>query len=272
MTLARIALVVFLLFMAAAVVVPAAEVVRVSLLDDSGGFTLGHYRELLGGGYFRSALVLTVLFCALTSLAAAVLARPAAWRIGRAGRGATWLRPFCQANYAFGGIVYGMLMVALIGNVGLVPLAELALLGTEVSRGFVYTVPGLVIAYFGFQIPRSALLLAQAIEKLDPDLLRAAQTLGAQPAQTAWLVILPLLKTAIVNTALSTFLISIASFGVALLVSRDLPIFTVLIYKEFIGFSNFGTATAMAVVLSLATLAVALATRRWTKRSDMVGF
>jgi len=191
MTSARIALVVFLLFMAAAVLVPAAEVVRVSLLDDSGGFTLDHYGELLASGYFRSALLLTVLFCALTSLAAAVLALPAAWRIGRAGRGAKWLRAFCQANYAFGGIVYGMLMVALIGNVGLVPLAERALLGTELSSGFVYTVPGLVIAYFGFQIPRSALLLAQAIEKLDPDLLRASRTLGAQPAQPACLPTCP---------------------------------------------------------------------------------
>jgi putative spermidine/putrescine transport system permease protein len=271
MTLGRMGLAAFLLFMMAAVGVPAAEVLHVSLLDETGAFTLEHYREVLGDGYFRAALVQTVLFCALTSLAAAMLALPAAWRIGRAGRGATWLRVFCQANYAFGGIVYGMLMVALIGNVGLVPLAEAALFGSDLSRGFVYTVPGLAIAYFGFQIPRSALLLAQAIEKLDPDLLRAARTLGARPAQTALLVLLPLLRGAIANTALSTFLISIASFGVALLVSRALPIYTVLIYKEFIGFSNFGTATAMAVVLSLSTLAVVAAARRWTNRSEAMG-
>jgi ABC-type Fe3+ transport system permease subunit len=260
-----------LLFLAAALVVPAAEVLRASFIDADGAFTFENYRTVLGDEYFRSALLLTLLFCAGTSAIATFLALPAGWRIGRNGRGAAYLRAFCQANYAFGGITYGMLMVALIGNVGLLPLAESAVFGTETTRGLVYTVPGLIIAYFGFQIPRSALLLAQAIEKLDPDLLRASRTLGARPTQTAWLVILPLLRGALVNTALSTFLVSLASFGVALLVSRNLPIYGVLIYKEFIAFNNFGNATAMAVVLSITALGAALVARRLTGRSEQIG-
>ncbi|MGZ5902123.1 MAG: ABC transporter permease subunit [Reyranella sp.] len=258
-----------LIFMAVAVLVPAAEVLRVSLLDASGDFTLDHYQQVLGDPYLVSSLLATLAFCAGTSIAATLLALPAAWRIGRGGRGARYLRAFCQANYAFGGIAYGMLVVALIGNVGLVPLAEGALFGTEATRGIAYTIPGLVIAYFGFQIPRAALLLAQAVEKLDPRLLDAAHTLGARPFQTTWMVVLPLLRGALMSTALSTFLISLGSFGVALLVSRKLTIYAVVIYKEFLGYSEFGTATAMAVILSASALLAALAARRLNGRSDM---
>jgi len=258
-----------LLFMVVAVLIPAAEVLRVSLVDDSGGFTLEHYEEVLADPFMLSSLLGTMAFCAGTSIAATLLALPAAWRIGRSGPGARSLRAFCQANYAFGGITYGMLIVALIGNVGVVPLAEGALFGTEVTRGIAYTVGGLAIAYFGFQIPRAALLLAQAVEKLDTRLLDAARTLGARPFQTTVMVVLPLLRSALISTALSTFLISLGSFGVALLISRKLEIYAVVIYKEFLAYSEFGTATAMAVILSASALIAAVAARRLNRSSDL---
>jgi ABC-type Fe3+ transport system permease subunit len=258
----RILLIVFILMMALTLLVPLGEVVRMSFLDELGAPTLANYKDMLGAGYFRNALLQTLAFCLFTSVGAALLGLPAAWRIGRSGPGAVLLRGFCQANYAFGGVVYGMLAVALIGNVGLVPIAEYQFLGTEMTRGFVYTTAGLVVAYAGFQIPRCALLLAQAVEKLDPDLLSASRTLGARPAQTAMFVTVPLLGGAIVNATVSTFLISIASFGVALLVTRSFPIFGMLVFKEFVGFANFGTACAMAVSLAVAAFATAGAMRR----------
>jgi ABC-type Fe3+ transport system permease subunit len=271
MILARTASAAFLLFIIVAVLVPAAQVLRVSLTDADGLFTLAHYDDVLRDRYFRSALLGTLVFCGVTSIAATLLALPAGWRIGRGGAGARWLRAFCQANYAFGGIAYGMLIVTLIGNVGLIPLAEHALFGTETTKGLAYTAAGLVVAYSGFQIPRAALLLAQAVEKLDPALLNASRTLGARPAQTARLVVLPLLRAALLSTALSTFLISLASFGVALLVSRKVTIYAVVIYKEFIALSDFGTATAMAVVLSLLALLATFALRRVAGRADLAG-
>lgn len=268
----RIGLVAFVAFMTAALLVPAAQVVRVSLIGEIGSYSLENYSDVLGSGYFLSALWQTLTFCLSTSVAASLLALPAAWRIGRGGPGSLLLRGFCQANYAFGGVIYGMLAVALIGNVGLVPLAEYALFGTETTRGLVYTLGGLVIAYFGFQIPRSALLLAQAVEKLDPDLLRASKTLGASPAQTALFVTIPLLRASIVSTILSTFLISIASFGVALLVTQKFPIFGALIFKEFIGFVSFGSASAMAVVLAASSIVVAILLRLVSEDRNVVGF
>ncbi|SJZ89448.1 putative spermidine/putrescine transport system permease protein [Enhydrobacter aerosaccus] len=271
MTLTRGAAVMLLLFLVAAVLVPAAQVLRTSLTDAEGSFTIAYYAQVLADPYFRSSLIGTMVFCAATSVAATLLALPAGWRIGRGGRGAVYLRAFCQANYAFGGIAYGMLVVTLIGNVGLVPLAEHALFGTEWTKGVAYTVPGLVIAYFGFQIPRAALLLAQAIEKLDPRLLDAARTLGASPVQKTLLVVLPLLRGALTSTVLSTFLISLASFGVALLVSRKLTIYAVAIYKEFMAFSEFGSAAAMAVILSVSAVLAAVAARRFAGRTDMAG-
>ncbi len=255
-------LIVLSLVLAVALVAPLTQLVVVSLKDDAGRFTFGNYLVVLTDSYYLGSLAGTIAFCAITSVLAVALALPAAWRIGMRGPGGTTLRVFCQLNYAFGSIIYGMLMLVLLGNVGIVPMAEEMIFSTETSRVFVYTTYGLAIAYFGFQVPRAALVIAQAVEKIDPNLLRAARTLGADGMQQATMVIIPTLRPALVAALILTFLISIGSFGVALLVAKQISIYPVIIFKEFTGFANFGTSAAMTVILCLVVIAAFALLRR----------
>ncbi len=212
------------------------------------GFTT--YSKVIGSSYYVSALKETALLCLGTSLLATVWALPLAWRMGRGKAGAVTLRAVSQINFAFAGILYGMLMIILMGNVGVLAIAEAKLLGTENSRGLAFTSFGLALTYLSFQIPRAALILATAVEKIDPTLLAAARTLGARGPAVAWFVIIPLLRPALIEAAGFAFILAMGSFGPALLIARTITIYPAVIYREFTGFLNFEVASAMALLLA----------------------
>ncbi|MEW5817865.1 MAG: ABC transporter permease subunit [Spirochaetota bacterium] len=217
-------------------------------------FVIDNYTEILTSKYYLSTLWNVFLLSISTSAVAVFAALPSSFYIAMNNKGATVLKALFSLNFAFGGIVYGIIIIALLGNVGIVSLIEKAIFGTSLSGGMAYTIPGLAIAYLGFQTPRSALILAASIEKLDTDLTKAARTLGANRFQVIWHVTLPMLKYPLLNTLSLIFCMSMSSFGVALLVARNFSIFPVEIYREFTGFMNFNLAAAMGIILSAITL------------------
>ncbi|MGX0904727.1 ABC-type sulfate transport system permease component [Roseovarius sp. MBR-79] len=233
---------------------PLVTVARVSIIGAAGEITFETYGKVFGNAYFMRALVETVLFCLATSALASFWALPLAWRIGRGQSGARTLRALSQINFAFAGIIYGMLMIVLMGNAGVLALLEAWLLGSEATRGLAFTAFGLAVCYLSFQIPRSALILAEAVAKIDPGLLDAARTLGGRGPAQAWLVVLPLLRPALVEATVFSFLLAMASFGPALLIARSITIFPALIYREFTGFLNFPNAAVMAVLMLVVAL------------------
>lgn len=247
--------------LAAGLAYPLLSVLRVSLTDAGTIPTLAVYLRVFANGYFMRALFETVLFCLATSILATFWAVPLAWRIGRGGKGGALLQTLSQINFAFAGIIYGMLMIVLMGNAGALALLEAWLLGTEATRGLAFTAFGLGVTYLSFQIPRSALILSEAVAKMDPGLLSAARTLGGRGPDVAFLVVLPILRPALIEAAVFSFLLAMASFGPALLIARTLTIFPAVIYREFTGFLNFGNAAAMAVLLLCVALGLSAVLR-----------
>jgi putative spermidine/putrescine transport system permease protein len=76
------------------------------------------------------------------------------------------------------------------------------------------------------------------------------------------MVILPTLRPALSAAFVLTFLMSVGSFGIALLVAKEIAIYPVIIFKEFTGFANFGIASAMAITLCLLVILVLMVLRR----------
>lgn len=242
------------LALGAGIVLPMGFLGIASLRGPGGTFSFLNYADVLASPYFTGSLVATILFCAATAGLGTLIAVPTAWWIARRRRAARILRALCQVSFAFSGVVYGMLVLTLLGNSGVVSLLESFLFGTEFSRGAVYTTAGLALGYLGFQAPRAAILLAQAMERLDPAMLAAARVLGASPRQLALLVVLPQLRLPMATTFLAITLMSMASFGTALLIARTIEIFPVLIYREFVGFGEINRAAAMGVLLATCCL------------------
>jgi putative spermidine/putrescine transport system permease protein len=253
-----------------AIVLPVAFLVAESFQSPGGGpTTWAHYLEVLSSKYYLGSLGATLLFCSATAALATLLAIPGAQWMAKRRSGSSLLRMLCQANFAFSGVVYGMLVVTLLGNAGVVSLLEAWAFGTDFSRGYVYTTGGLAIGYLGFQTPRAALLLAQALERVDPQLLAAARVLGATRAQRFLLVTLPQIARPLLVTFLAIAMMSMASFGTALLVARTIDIFPLLIYREFTGFGEINRAAAMGVILAICCVALEVMARRATGSSHV---
>lgn len=252
----------------ALVIVPTGVLVlRSAQENQAAGFTFVHYLDLLSSAYLIKALASTLLFCSVTAALATVMALPTAWWIARERLGSRMLRTLCQVNFAFNGVVYGILVVTLLGNAGLVAMLERMLLGTELTRGFVYTTSGLAIGYLGFQIPRAASLLTQAIERLDPQLNQAARVLGASTWQLLAWIVLPQMARPLTGVFLAISMMSMASFGAALLIARTIDIFPVLIYKEFTAYGDVNRASAMGVILAFCCITLEVLAR-WISGND----
>lgn len=259
-----------LLFVGGLVLVPTGYL-ALAAQQAASGDALANYEGIIGDGYVLRSLGYTVIFCVVTASIATMLAVPAALWIALRRPGYQLLRSLCQANFAFNGVVYGILIVTLLGNTGLVPLLERSLLGTELSRGYVYTTPGLALAYFGFQIPRAAVLFSQALERLDLGLFGAARLLGASWWQRLLWVGIPQLRRPATVVFLAISMMSLASFGTALLVARTIEIFPVLIYQEFTAYGDFGRAAAMGMMLAACCLVLEMFARKFAGQTESHG-
>jgi putative spermidine/putrescine transport system permease protein len=176
------------------------------------------------------------------------------------------LRAVLTIPMAFSGVIIGFLAVVMLGMAGAVPEASRLLFGVPLGRGLAYSLPGLVIAYIYFQIPRATLTLESAVRKFDWDLEAAARSLGASTWQRLRWVLIPLLMPAILSTMAVTFAVSMGSFGVALILLKKLSVLPVEVYLQIYTALDFEFAATIAVVLSGVTILTNLVLRRYGER------
>ena len=143
--------------------------------------------------------------------------------------------------YAWIGILKpeGLLNGALQG-LGLID-APLLILNTEaaVFIGIVYT-----------YLPFMVLPLFAALERLDPDLLEAAQDLGSSPGRAFWTVTLPLSLPGVLAGSLLCFIPIVGEFVVPdLLGGSETLMIGRTLWSEFFANRDWPLASAVAVVL-----------------------
>jgi molybdate transport system permease protein len=135
-----------------------------------------------------------------------------------------------------------------------------------------FTFEALVIASILYSLPFAVQPLASSFSQVDPNLLDASATLGADRLQTFTRVVLPLSLHGALAAAVLSFAHTVGEFGVVLMVGGNLPGVTrtvsISIYDDVQGL-NFAAAnqTALALLIfSFVVLAVvyALIRRPWS--------
>jgi putative spermidine/putrescine transport system permease protein len=112
-------------------------------------------------------------------------------------------------------------------------------------------------------LPFMILPIASALQEVDPVLERAAQSLGATPAQTFWRVTLPLSMPGVLAGVALVIALGLGLFITPLLVAGPLqPLLALGIYYVTLNQLDFPLGAALSFVLLVFTLAVlALAAR-----------
>lgn len=204
------------------------------------GFSLRWYRELAERPDFRLGLLNTLEIAAASTGLSLALGTAASLRLYRAAGTAThWIRAGLLSPLVLPGVLIGVGLLLFASQVGLVASFTILVLGHT-----------LMVLPFVLQS------LWTSLENLDPNLERAAATLGARPAQVFRYVTLPLLRPGLLAGALFAAMISINEFAVSLfVVGRRTQTLPVVLFNYTLAYVD----PSIAAVSSLFILATAVA-------------
>ena len=190
------------------------------------------------------ALWVTFQLAAVSTLLLVLICLPLAWWMD--GRSPT--RQAAQAlsalPLALPPTVMGFYLLLLLGSNG--PIAGLT------GQTFAFSFTGIVIGSICYSLPFVLHPLITTFRKLDGQLLDAAASLGAGPADRLWSIILPQSWTGIISACVLGFAHTVGEFGVIVMIGGSIPgetqVASVAIF-EYVESGQHEQAHALAAVL-----------------------
>jgi len=221
------------------------------------GFTLQHYRRFFDPLYL-AILQRTLVWSLVCTAVCLLLGYPVAYLVARAGRWRAALLFLVVLPFWTSFLVRTFAMIFLLRDSGLVNTVLLRLGLIDAPLTLLYTpfavLLGLVYGFLPFMI----LPIYASLEKLDPTLLEAAETLGATPLAGFRRITLPLSLPGVVAGCFLVFIPAMGSFLTSDLLggAKQLMIGN-LIQNQFAAARNwpFGSAASF-VVTALVLVAV----------------
>ena len=221
------------------------------------GFTLQHYRRFFDPLYL-AILQRTLVWSLVCTAVCLLLGYPVAYLVARAGRWRAALLFLVVLPFWTSFLVRTFAMIFLLRDSGLVNTVLLRLGLIDAPLTLLYTpfavLLGLVYGFLPFMI----LPIYASLEKLDPTLLEAAETLGATPLAGFRRITLPLSLPGVVAGCFLVFIPAMGSFLTSDLLggAKQLMVGN-LIQNQFAAARNwpFGSAASF-VVTALVLVAV----------------
>lgn len=221
------------------------------LYDGFGALSLANYRELFTSKAVGGAVVNSLIFAFLTTVLALVIGAAAAIAVGRTdipgakvmGELLLWPLYLSQLVMAFGfSIMYG--------PSGYLTLAAQA---TGATPWNLYSMGGMAVVAAICEAPLTFLYCLNSTRMADPALEDAARISGAGSFRTLWNVTFPLMRPALVYSAILNFTLALELLSVPLIFGGPVGIhfLSSFLYDQGIGAStpNYGLVGAVAVAL-----------------------
>lgn len=272
-----------LLFMAVFFVLPLSTLVWASFhIYEPGsttatGFSLKYYVTLVTDPHYLKIMGTSLRVALGATLLCLVIGYPLAYLMAVTGR----TRPRIQtallvivfAPLFVGVVVRAFAWTVLLRSDGLINNLLMWLGLIDAPLRLLFTETGLVIALTHVFLPLMVLPLASVIQKIDPNLAQAAETLGAPPLTRFLRILLPLSIPGISAGCAMVFCMSISAYVIPTLVAGGrILVMPVIIAKNFTVTLDWSVGAAAAVVLVLVTTAVvALNTLIVERRTQQAG-
>ncbi|KAA3641383.1 MAG: iron ABC transporter permease [Armatimonadetes bacterium] len=229
-------------------------------LTVDGSIDLGIVGRVLGDPTLQRIAWFTLWQATVSTLLTVIIAMPAAWVFARFDfRGKRVLKAITLIPFVLPTLVVATAFLALIGPRGVS--------GVDLTG----TVWIILIAHVFYNYAIVVRGVGAYWERIDPDIERAARTLGASPLTVFRTVTLPLLRPAIASTSALIFLFSFTSFGVVLLLG-DLTYTTieVEIWRQATAFLRLDIASTLAVLQLIGVGVVLILYGRYQRRTAVV--
>jgi molybdate/tungstate transport system permease protein len=208
----------------------------------------------LGDADIRDALLLSVVDATITAVLATGLGVPLAYLLARRRfPGRALVQAVVDLPLAVPHTVAGIALLFVFGRTGWIgapaSAAGIAFYGTQA---------GIVVAMLFVSAPFAVNSARVAFEALDPNVERAARSLGATPAQTFRRVSVPLAWRGVLTGTVLVYARSISEFGAVVILAYYPATAPVAIYNRFLsaGLTESASAAVLLLIVALATFLV----------------
>ncbi len=258
-------------------IVPAAAVVGLLLLvpllwlftlsfsDGQGGFTWHNYARIFQDASYARAFNLTVWMAAASTAICAVAGYLLAYALTLLPRGVVTIAMALVAlPFWTSVLVRTYAWLVLLQNRGIVNTLLLKSGLLDAPLPMMHNVTGTLIGMVHIMLPFMVFPLYATLQKVDPDHVRAAASMGATPSYSFWHVFFPQTVPGIVGGCVLVFVLCLGFYITpALLGGGRTVVMSILIEQEISGSMNWGIGSAVAVFFVAVVLAIFAAVGRW---------
>lgn len=256
------------IFLALFVFYPLARAIFGGFFDTQGNFDLKYFARYFDPFYgpqmrliFRNTLVMGVL----TSIIGTLLGFVFAYAVARCNiPGKRWVHLVALIPTVSPPFAIALSTILLFGRNGLVTRR---LLGLDYN---IYGMQGLVFVQVITFFTVAYLILRAMLERLNPAMEEAAESLGASRLHIFRTIILPLLIPGLAGSALLLFVEALADLGNPIFIAGNMTVLSTQIYLAVIGEYDYQKASALSLVLLIPTLVVFLVQRYYVNRRSYI--
>jgi len=226
--------------------------------------TLANYAGFLTDWFHLSILLDTLLLGLQVTLVTLFIAYPLGLVFMRAGpRLRAFILLLVLLPLLTNTVVRTFAWMAILGRDGVINAALLAFGITDEPQRMLYTRPWLVVALAQIFLPLMALPLNNSLDRIDENLVKASEGLGASAFFTFRKVLLPLSAPGAIAGGLLVFAGACTAFITQTLVGGGRQIFMpLLIYQQAIGVQRWTFAAALSVVFAVTVMLIVYAVNR----------
>lgn len=262
-----------LLLILVTMVLPVGWLFYLSVLSDSGAFSLEHYQRMWEHPSYGRTFWTTFQVSFLTTALCILLGYPLCYFLSEIPKRAANLCMIAVLLPLWTSLLvrtYAWLVLlqrrGLINNWGI----ELGLWDEPLA--LVHNLAGTLIGTVHVMLPFLVLPLYSSMRAIDRNYLRAAANLGAGPLRSFWLVFFPLAMPGLVTGALIVFILCLGFYVTpAVLGGGKVIMVSSRIANDIEIFFNWGAASALGVVLLVLTVLLMLAAGRLVRMDSVLG-
>ena len=254
----------------AVIVIPVGWLFYLSFIGKSGDFSLENYERMIQYKSYARVFITTFQVSILTTIICILIGYPLSYFLA--------MLPARMAGFFMLAVLLPFWTSLLVRTYAwLVLLQRNGILNDfAMSAGLwdaplklVHNLTGTLIGMAHIMLPFLVLPLYGSMRKIQRDLMHAASNLGATPIQAFWQVYFPLSVSGLVAGSLIVFVLCLGFYvtpavlggGRVVMVSTQI---TAILENQF----NWGAASALGVVLLVATLLVLYLASRFLKLDD----
>lgn len=235
--------------------VPLADVAIMSVTEPK--LSLDNYERVLTGVLYQRVFLNTFMTAALVTFACLLVGYPLAYLMNNSSpRTAMLILLLVTMSFWTSFLVRTYAWMVLLGNNGPV-IGLLSMIGIESTPQLLFTRFSSTLAMVHILAPYMIMNIYSVMRKIDPVLIRSAESLGARGFSLFRHIYLPLTAPGIANGCVLVFVICLGFYVTPVLLgSPREQMIAGLIGTQIEEFLAFGMGSAMAMILLSVTLAI----------------